>query len=145
MEDQYRILKKSINEDPVLNEAQKRALLSARKHCKLNEQESFSYLQQALPDTDIPAFIKCTYTVTLNNAFISFPAIAEAPLTIHLSPRVLPLLMHDTHYRNQFETKTSNARYCHASRTGWENRLFNFVYDKSSGFDRVKYLAVIRL
>lgn len=65
--------------------------------------------------------------------------IEEAPLTIHLKCHTLEMLLRDTHYRNQFETNTSNGRLTHPDRRVWENSLFNNMYELSSGFDRVKY------
>ena len=64
----------------------------------------------------------------------------EAPIIIHLQlETVLPHLVKDTHYRNQFETNTSKGTLSHTTRTQWENRMFKGIYDKSTGYDRVKY------
>lgn len=65
MEDKYKCLEKAINEDPVLNEVQKNALLYVRRLSESSEQASLSYLQMTLPNDDIPAFIKCTTTMLL--------------------------------------------------------------------------------
>eukprot|EP01059_Diplonema_ambulator_P019901 TRINITY_DN33581_c0_g1_i1.p1 TRINITY_DN33581_c0_g1~~TRINITY_DN33581_c0_g1_i1.p1 ORF type:complete len:381 (+),score=82.91 TRINITY_DN33581_c0_g1_i1:37-1179(+) len=68
----------------------------------------------------------------------------EAPIIIHVSldqAGRLKKMLHDTHYRNQFETGTSNGTLDHTTRKGWEARLFNNIYDENSvrGFQRPKY------
>jgi hypothetical protein len=45
----------------------------------------------------------------------------------------------DTHYRSQFETNKSSGSLSRASRTTWEDRMFDKKYEKSSDFERVKY------
>jgi hypothetical protein len=45
----------------------------------------------------------------------------------------------DTHYRNQFEVRTSNGCFDNELRKQWENNLFGNKYYKSLGCDRVKY------
>jgi hypothetical protein len=65
-----------------------------------------------------------------------------APLIIHLDlTNVMPFLLKDTHYRNQFETNTSRGTLSHVTRRGWESRLFGGNYDGPAvtGFDRCKY------
>ena len=66
----------------------------------------------------------------------------HAPMIIHihLDP-ILQYLISDSHYRNQFETKTSNGTLDNNIRRQWESRMFGGAYNHSSvtGFDRVKY------
>eukprot|EP01096_Ripella_sp_DP13-Kostka_P014231 TRINITY_DN6360_c0_g2_i1.p2 TRINITY_DN6360_c0_g2~~TRINITY_DN6360_c0_g2_i1.p2 ORF type:complete len:200 (+),score=56.25 TRINITY_DN6360_c0_g2_i1:441-1040(+) len=47
----------------------------------------------------------------------------------------------DTHYRNQFETNSSNGTLDHDQRIAWESRLFDSIYEENDAqpFDRVKY------
>lgn len=64
----------------------------------------------------------------------------EAPIIIHVDlPSLLPHLVSDTHYRNQFETLTSRGNLSHESRREWEKRLFGNAYRDAEAFDRVKY------
>jgi len=64
----------------------------------------------------------------------------EAPIIVHIHlTKVLRFLVEDTHYRNQFETKTSSGTLSEATRTQWEDRLFNNIYHSAKAFDRVKY------
>jgi hypothetical protein len=50
-----------------------------------------------------------------------------------------PLLqVADTHYRNQFETKTSCGTLSSSARSQWEDGLFNKIYAKATGYERVK-------
>ena len=64
----------------------------------------------------------------------------EAPIIIHVSmTKALKFLVDDTHYRNQFETGTSGGSLSTPSRTSWENRLFNKLYEGAAPVDRCKY------
>lgn len=64
----------------------------------------------------------------------------DAPVIIHFPiESILENLYHDSYYRNQFETNTSKGILDHYERRKWENNLFGYAYDKSSGFERVKY------
>ncbi|CAJ1375418.1 unnamed protein product [Effrenium voratum] len=64
----------------------------------------------------------------------------EAPIVIHtdLSKRV-KAFSQDTHYRNQFETRTTSGSSDMSKRKAWEDRLFPQIYDNVQNFDRVKY------
>lgn len=71
----------------------------------------------------------------------------EAPIIIHaMVDQLLPCLLKDTHYRNQFETHTSHGSLDRNARTEWENRMFNRIYHNAKAFDRVKYgvLNIVR-
>lgn len=64
----------------------------------------------------------------------------EAPIIIHVRlERVLGFLVKDTHYRNQFETRTSGGSTDLGARRSWEDNIFNKIYASSLPFDRVKY------
>lgn len=45
----------------------------------------------------------------------------------------------DTHYRNQFETKSSNGLLSTSTREDWERDLFGGCYDNAQAFERPKY------
>jgi len=63
-----------------------------------------------------------------------------APILLMLDLDTLgPLLENDTHYRNQFETKTSNGLLCLETRRQWERTLFGGAYDKARPKERPKY------
>ena len=47
--------------------------------------------------------------------------------------------MQDTHYRNQFETRTTSGSSDIAKRKAWESRLFPEIYDDVEAKHRVKY------
>jgi hypothetical protein len=63
----------------------------------------------------------------------------RAPLIIHFKPGRLSLFTMDTHYRNQFETKTSCGTLSRSARETWENRLFGGSYSCAEDGERVKY------
>jgi hypothetical protein len=66
----------------------------------------------------------------------------DAPLIIHVNlTNCMKFFLKDTHYRNQFETKTSCGTLSASARTQWENGLFNHIYAKASGYERVKVRA----
>lgn len=67
----------------------------------------------------------------------------ESQIVIHVNlEKTLNFLLKDTHYRNQFETKTSSGALSTFARMDWERNLFGKVYDSVSGFERVKYGAL---
>lgn len=67
----------------------------------------------------------------------------KVPVVIHLNlDKTLQYLCNDTEYRNQFETQTSGGILSSESRLQWEKVLFNGIYDKSEGHDKVKYGAL---
>jgi len=64
----------------------------------------------------------------------------RAPIIIHVNLRTNGwLLSNDTHYRNQFETLTSNGTRDLKKRIHWEDQLFLSAYKKVPAFDRCKY------
>jgi len=63
-----------------------------------------------------------------------------APIIVHVRlDSVGPFLESDTHYRNQFETNSSNGHLCAATRTDWERKLFGSSYDGALPRERPKY------
>eukprot|EP00434_Breviolum_minutum_P041242 symbB.v1.2.036685.t1/scaffold5166.1/size30171/2 len=63
-----------------------------------------------------------------------------APVIVHVDlDKMLTFMEKDTHYRNQFETKTSGGLLKPATREKWERDLFGGCYDGAPGFDRPKY------
>jgi hypothetical protein len=67
----------------------------------------------------------------------------RAPIIIHVNLQTNGwLLSRDTHYRNQFETFTSNGTLDLKKRMCWEDQLFLSAYDKVSAFDRCKYAVL---
>ena len=64
----------------------------------------------------------------------------DSPIIIHVFlDKLLPILINETHYKNQFETGTSHGSRDLKARKTWENNIFNNIYDKAEGRDRVKY------
>jgi len=64
-------------------------------------------------------------------------------LVIHFNAaKVMKFLCKDTHYRNQYETKTSGGSMDLVMRTSWEDNMFNSIYHNDiDGSERVKYGA----
>jgi hypothetical protein len=60
-------------------------------------------------------------------------------IAVNFPNRVITKLAKDTHYRNQFETKTSKGTYDPTKRRTWEKYLFYNQYDDKPDFDRPKY------
>ncbi|CAE7305756.1 unnamed protein product [Symbiodinium sp. CCMP2592] len=64
----------------------------------------------------------------------------EAPIVIHVDlVKYVSSFQADTHYRNQFETRTTGGSSDLGKRKAWESRLFPESYDEAQHFDRVKY------
>ena len=64
----------------------------------------------------------------------------EAPIIIHVFlDKLLPILIADTNYRNQFETGTSHGSRDLGARSRWEDNIFNNIYRDVKPIDRVKY------
>ena len=63
-----------------------------------------------------------------------------APIIIHCHvAKHMQFFVKDTHYRSQFETNKSSGSLSRASRTTWEDRMFDKKYSKAKDFERVKY------
>ncbi len=78
--------------------------------------------------------------MSTDDLFLVFRYIRDCvPLVIHVNIKTLGFLASDTHYRNQFETKTSGGKLHQGLRTEWENEMFNGSYNGVIPFDRCKY------
>lgn len=63
-----------------------------------------------------------------------------APIIVHLNlTKMMQFMESDTHYRNQFETNSSNGLLCTGTRAQWERDLFGGCYDSAAPFERPKY------
>jgi len=63
-----------------------------------------------------------------------------APIIVHVRlDSVGEFLVNDTHYRNQFETRSSNGLLNTGTRTAWEHDLFGDAYDRAEPHERPKY------
>jgi len=63
-----------------------------------------------------------------------------APVILHIDlDSITPFLKKDTHYRNQFETKSSRGLLNLEVRTKWERSLFGDAYENAEPFHRPKY------
>eukprot|EP00928_Gymnodinium_smaydae_P088297 TRINITY_DN72409_c0_g1_i1.p1 TRINITY_DN72409_c0_g1~~TRINITY_DN72409_c0_g1_i1.p1 ORF type:complete len:651 (+),score=121.87 TRINITY_DN72409_c0_g1_i1:180-2132(+) len=63
-----------------------------------------------------------------------------APVIVHVNlDRVGEFLLKDTHYRNQFETRSSGGLLNTAARVKWERGLFGQSYEDAEPFERPKY------
>jgi len=64
----------------------------------------------------------------------------EAPIIIHANlDKLLPHLIKDPTYRNQFETGTSGGSRDLTARKSWEDRMFHKIYQTARPDERVKY------
>ena len=64
----------------------------------------------------------------------------DSPIIIHVFlDKLLPILINETRYKNQFETGTSHGSRDLVARSSWENNIFNNIYKNAEGPDRVKY------
>eukprot|EP00929_Paragymnodinium_shiwhaense_P073923 TRINITY_DN37788_c0_g1_i1.p1 TRINITY_DN37788_c0_g1~~TRINITY_DN37788_c0_g1_i1.p1 ORF type:complete len:665 (-),score=166.47 TRINITY_DN37788_c0_g1_i1:485-2479(-) len=63
-----------------------------------------------------------------------------APIIVHVDlDKMLSHMESDTHYRNQFETRSSGGLLSLNVRTMWERDLFGGSYDEAKGFHKCKY------
>eukprot|EP00746_Dinoflagellata_sp_MGD_P012122 gnl/MRDRNA2_/MRDRNA2_125681_c0_seq1.p1 gnl/MRDRNA2_/MRDRNA2_125681_c0~~gnl/MRDRNA2_/MRDRNA2_125681_c0_seq1.p1 ORF type:complete len:504 (-),score=69.10 gnl/MRDRNA2_/MRDRNA2_125681_c0_seq1:8-1519(-) len=64
----------------------------------------------------------------------------KARIVIHFKPQeIAKILAKDTHYRNQFETNTSNGVRDKTRRASWEESLFDGAYNNAANCERPKY------
>jgi hypothetical protein len=111
--------------------------------CQRTAVEHVSKIAQPLSDAAMPALVKRALglgfleaDVTVALRFIRL----KAPLIIHFhADKFLKLLAADSHYRSQFETKTSGGTLCQNTRAIWEDELFAKAYKGAKPFDRPKY------
>lgn len=114
-----------------LVKCQRDAVSAIRRLAKKNHQEALPALQTRVHKLGFPE----------DNLWLTLAWIRElAPILLHIDiDKMLPFMESDTHYRNQFETKTSGGLLKPAVREKWERDLFQGNYEKARGFDRPKY------
>eukprot|EP00411_Alexandrium_monilatum_P066956 CAMPEP_0175588774 /NCGR_PEP_ID=MMETSP0096-20121207/51465_1 /TAXON_ID=311494 /ORGANISM="Alexandrium monilatum, Strain CCMP3105" /LENGTH=675 /DNA_ID=CAMNT_0016892767 /DNA_START=35 /DNA_END=2061 /DNA_ORIENTATION=+ len=110
---------------------QKQALTHIRRLAKKNHQDALPKVQQRILNMGFKD----------ENLWMTLAWIRElAPIIVHVNiDKMVQFMEKDTHYRNQFETKSSGGLLKPEVRTKWERDLFGGCYDKAKGFDRCKY------
>jgi Ca2+-binding EF-hand superfamily protein len=114
-----------------LVKCQKDAVSTIRRLAKRNHQEALPALQAKVHKFGFPD----------DHLWLTLAWIRElAPILLHIDiVKMLPHMEKDTHYRNQFETKTSGGLLKPTVREKWERDLFQGSYEKAIGFHRPKY------
>ncbi|CAE7869243.1 Slc24a2 [Symbiodinium sp. KB8] len=114
---------------------------AAIRHIRNLAQENH---ERALPELQKSSFafagvLNLGYTDT--ELFMALSWVRElAPLIVHINlDKVGQFFMKDTHYRNQFETKTSGGLLKTSAREKWERGLFGTAYDGARPAERPKY------
>merc|ERR1719284_53519 len=115
----------------VLTNCQKEAVSTIRHLAKKNHQEALPKLQDRVHKLKMKD----------EQLWMTLAWIRElAPIILHVNlDKAVGYLSGDTHYRNQFETKTSGGLLKPDVRRRWERDLFSGKYDKASDFERPKY------
>lgn len=110
---------------------QKEALRHIRSIAQVNHENAFPKLLQRVK----------TLNFEEEHLLMCLAWIRElSPIIIHINlDKVAPVLLNDTHYRNQFETNTSSGLLKPTVRIKWENKLFGPAYDDAEPFERPKY------
>eukprot|EP00930_Biecheleria_cincta_P011770 TRINITY_DN11484_c0_g1_i1.p1 TRINITY_DN11484_c0_g1~~TRINITY_DN11484_c0_g1_i1.p1 ORF type:complete len:604 (-),score=119.35 TRINITY_DN11484_c0_g1_i1:274-2064(-) len=119
--------------------------LAALKPCQMNALKVVRFVAKENHEKALPKLQDRMKKLGYNGKEmeITLAWIREVPpiiIQIDLN-RFSSYLMNDTHYRNQFETKTSSAYLNTVERKQWESSLFQGAYDGTEveGFDRCKY------
>ncbi len=120
-------------EEYKLTELQKKAIKFCNKKSKIHERAIYgnaliSFVENGYTEDDLKQVIKYIQS--------------EVNITINISLRtIIDHMLNDTHYKNGFEV---NKIFCKndATRSMWENNLFNNIYDKSVPEEKVKYGAL---
>mmetsp|Transcript_37901 Transcript_37901/g.105462 ORF Transcript_37901/g.105462 Transcript_37901/m.105462 type:complete len:670 (-) Transcript_37901:70-2079(-) len=114
-----------------LVKCQKHALTHIRSLAKKNHRDALPKVQKRVLGMGFKD----------ENLWMALAWIRElAPIIVHVNiDKMLQFMEKDTHYRNQFETKTSGGLLKPEVRTKWEKDLFGGCYDKAKAFDRCKY------
>mmetsp|Transcript_86324 Transcript_86324/g.171382 ORF Transcript_86324/g.171382 Transcript_86324/m.171382 type:complete len:640 (-) Transcript_86324:227-2146(-) len=114
-----------------LVKCQKDAVSTIRRLAKKNHQVALPALQARVHKLGFPD----------DHLWLTLAWIRElAPILLHIDiDKMLPFMESDTHYRNQFETKTSGGLLKPTVREKWERDLFQGSYEKAAGFHRPKY------
>jgi len=114
-----------------LVKCQRDAVSTIRRLAKKNHQEALPALQTKVHRLGFPD----------DHLWLTLAWIRElAPILLHIDvDKMLPHMERDTHYRNQFETKTSGGLLKPTVREKWERDLFQGSYEKAQGCHRPKY------
>mmetsp|Transcript_78712 Transcript_78712/g.205281 ORF Transcript_78712/g.205281 Transcript_78712/m.205281 type:complete len:623 (-) Transcript_78712:159-2027(-) len=115
-----------------LEKCQEQAICKIRELAKQNHKAALPKLQKRVKDLHLPE----------DNLWLTLAWIRElAPIIVHINmDKMLQFMETDTHYRNQFETKTSGGLLKPEVRKKWEKDLFDGAYDRSGQLkDRPKY------
>jgi len=114
-----------------LRPCQQAAIRHIRNLAQENHERALPELQkrvQNLGYTDTELFMALSWVREL------------APLIVHINlDKVGQFFVKDTHYRNQFETKTSGGLLKTSAREKWERGLFGTAYDGARPAERPKY------
>mmetsp|Transcript_49699 Transcript_49699/g.118425 ORF Transcript_49699/g.118425 Transcript_49699/m.118425 type:complete len:640 (+) Transcript_49699:95-2014(+) len=110
---------------------QQRAIRHIRRLAKANHERALPQLQQKVKSLGY----------TDNDLWMTLAYIRElAPIIVHIDmDKMLQWIEKDTHYRNQFETKSSGGLLKPDVRKKWERDLFGDCYSGAQGFDCCKY------
>ncbi|CAE7869240.1 CML6 [Symbiodinium sp. KB8] len=123
-------------------------LLNAASHAAIRHIRNLAQEnhERALPELQRSSFASLTLGVqnlghTDTELWMVLAWIRElAPLIVHINlDKVGQFFMKDTHYRNQFETKTSGGLLKTSAREKWERGLFGTAYDDAKPAERPKY------
>lgn len=114
-----------------LTECQKVAVRDIRVLARTNHERALPDLQRKVQ----------TLKYTDNDLWMALAYIRElAPIIVHVDlSKVMTFMEKDTHYRNQFETRSSGGLLKPETREKWERGLFGTAYDNATGFERPKY------
>lgn len=114
-----------------LEPCQMDALRHVRNLARINHNKALPELTQR--------FEQMGYTVA--DMWMTLAWIRElAPVIIHVNlPTIAENLAKDSHYRNQFETKSSAGLLDFSVRNDWEASLFGRAYEDAQHFHRPKY------
>jgi len=114
-----------------LVKCQRDAVSTIRRLAKKNHTDALPALQTKVHKLGFPD----------DHLWLTLAWIRElAPILLHIDvEKMLPHMESDTHYRNQFETKTSGGLLKPTVREKWERDLFQGSYEKAIGFHRPKY------
>lgn len=119
------------NEAAKLTPCQQKAVRTIRQLAKHNHEQKLPQLQHRVK----------LMGYTDNDLWMTLAYIRElAPIIVHVNlAKMMGFLESDTHYRNQFETKSSGGLLKTEVRERWERDLFGGSYDQAPGFQRCKY------
>lgn len=122
---------KELEELKSLTPCQARALEHVRRHCRRLHLRALPRLRQRAETLGFSS-----YELDRSLEWIR----ESAPIIVHVNLQLYgDQLAQDTHYRNQFETRTSGGTLDQKKRARWEDWLFGNAYTEAAPFDRCKY------